>query len=126
MQRLLKRQLERIYGKSFDLKKLPEKEIKFIERVSFTYDENEKERKFLEHTIDLNSKELNEKNKAIIKVLSSLNEAQRLAHTGSWLLDVSSHHIELSEELYRIYEQEMDKELHSINQCILMIKKSLT
>jgi len=121
MQRLLKRQLKRIYGKSYNFDELSEQEKKLIEVVSLTYEENYKEQKFYEHTVDLSSKELNEKNKALKKVLSSLTEAQRLAHTGSWLYDLNSNTLEWSDELYRIYELEAKKiqpSLKQINQFI--------
>lgn len=104
MHRLLKRQLKRIYGKSFDLDQLVDREKQLIDIVSHTYEDNDKELKFYEHTIEVNSRELNEKNRAINKALSSLSEAQRLAHTGSWILNLSDDSLEWSDELYRIFE----------------------
>ncbi|MDX2504479.1 MAG: EAL domain-containing protein [Gammaproteobacteria bacterium] len=106
MHRLLKRQLKRIYGKSFDFDQLLGHEKQFIDIISLTYEENDKERRFYEHTVEVNSRELNEKNRAINKVLTSLAEAQRLAHTGSWFLNLNHHTLEWSDELYRIFELE--------------------
>jgi len=106
MHRLLKRQLKQIYGKSADIDQLSDREKQFFKAVSQSYEENDKERRFYQHTVEVNSNELNEKNIAINKALSSLSKAQRLAQTGSWLLDLNDHTVEWSDELFRIYELE--------------------
>jgi len=104
MHPLLKRQLKQLYGKSFELELLSDNEKKLIERVSLSYEENDKELKFYEHIIEVNSSDLNNKNRAMNKALSSLSEAQRLAKTGSWLFDLKTRTLEWSDELYRIFE----------------------
>ncbi len=104
MHRLLKRQLKRLYGKGYDFELLSDNEKKLIEIVSLSYKESDKELKFYEHTIEVNSKELNHKNRTIKKTLYSLFEAQRLTHTGSWLFDITTQKLEWSDELYRIFE----------------------
>ncbi len=104
MHRLLKRQLKQIYGKSFDFDQLSDYEKQLIEYVSLTYEDNDKERKHYDHIIEVNSKELNEKNRAMTKVLFSLSEAQRLSRTGSWLLDLKKYNLEWSDELFRLIE----------------------
>jgi diguanylate cyclase (GGDEF)-like protein/PAS domain S-box-containing protein len=103
MHRLLQRQLKRVYGKSYDQEELSDSEKKLIELINQAYEENDKERRFIEHTLDVNSKELNEKNKTLSKTLTSLTEAQRLTRTGSWLLDLNNEVMEWSDELYRIF-----------------------
>ncbi len=104
MHRLLSRQLKQLYGKLYDVSSLSKSEQKLIEIVSLSYEENAKELKFYEHTIEVNSKELNLKNRALNKVLSSLHEAQRLAQTGSWLYEIESQDLEWSDELFRIFD----------------------
>ena len=121
MHRLLKRQLKRLYGKSCDLESLSDNEKKLIDLVSLSYEENDKELKFYEHTIEVNSRELNKKNRAMNKVLSSLSEAQRLAHTGSWLFDLKHRKLEWSDELYRIFELDINSTKPSRNHILPLI-----
>ena len=103
MHRLLVRQLKRVYGKTFSPDDLSNLERRLIEAINSTYEENDKERRFHEHTLSVNSQELNEKNKTLTRTLSSLTEAQRLTRTGSWLLDLANDSMEWSNQLYRIF-----------------------
>jgi len=57
--KLLERQLKKVLGDNNDL---PEKYNGFLKVISDSYDHNEKDRKMLERTIELNSKELVELN----------------------------------------------------------------
>jgi diguanylate cyclase (GGDEF)-like protein/PAS domain S-box-containing protein len=102
MHRLLKRQLARLYGKAFSVEQVDQELKRLLEVVSDTYQESDKERRFYEHTLELNSNELNEKNQAISRVLQSLTEAQRLSRIGSWSLDLATGRLEWSDEFYRI------------------------
>ncbi|MCK4710522.1 MAG: diguanylate cyclase, partial [Gammaproteobacteria bacterium] len=72
--------------------------------VSDSYYDLDKERKFFDHTLELNSRELNERNRDIKKVLSLLAEAQRISHTGSWYLDLQNQDLEWSNEIYSIVD----------------------
>ena len=109
MHRLLKRQLRYIYGRDFDYGQLLDREKQLLETISLTYADNDQERKHYEHILEVNSKELNDKNRDIKKALTTLSEAQRLAHVGSWLLDLGNNQLEWSDELYRIFELEPQK-----------------
>ncbi len=106
MHRLLKRQLSKIYGKTFDLADLSARERQLAERVSNTYEENDRERRHFDHMLELNSEELNRKNRALARVLQSLADAQRLSRIGSWSFDPSSEELEWSDELFRILNLE--------------------
>ena len=106
MHRLIKRQIQRIYGKGFDIEQLSEQEKQLIEQVSTTYEENDKERRFYEHTLEVNSRELNQKTETVQRALWSLAEAQRITHTGSWTLYLVTRELEWSDELYRIIGME--------------------
>lgn len=103
MHRLLKRQLKSILGKFVDIDQLTDREKQLVEQVSLTYEDNDKEIKHYEHILEVNSRELNEKNRVMTKVLSSLSEAQRLSQTGSWALEINSKVLEWSDELYRVF-----------------------
>ena len=46
---------------------------------------------------------------AIRKSEAQLKEAQRLAHLGSWELDLTTHRLDWSDEIYRIFELERDR-----------------
>ncbi|MEJ2742585.1 MAG: diguanylate cyclase [Gammaproteobacteria bacterium] len=104
MHRLIKRQIRRIYGSSMKIEQLPLAEQKLIELISATYDENDLERGFLENVIEVNSRELNEKNAVIQRALFDLSESQRMTRTGSWIYEIANDRYEWSDELYRITE----------------------
>ncbi len=105
MHRLLKRQLKWVYGKELDLSTNMLVDQKLIDYISDTYTEHDKEQRHFEHTIDLNSQELNESNASLRKVLGLLSEAQRLSRTGSWHMNLLTHQLEWSQALYHIIEQ---------------------
>ncbi|MCH9739520.1 MAG: PAS domain S-box protein, partial [Epsilonproteobacteria bacterium] len=58
MNRLLKRQIKHAYGKDFDFNQLDDSTRELLRRVESAYDEFNKEKEFLEHTIKINSEEL--------------------------------------------------------------------
>jgi PAS domain S-box-containing protein len=74
MNRVLKRQIKNSFGKDFDITTLDPKIQEFIQNVEESYDEFEKEKKFLENVVDVNSTELYEANKQIIQQNKNLNE----------------------------------------------------
>lgn len=104
--RLLKRQLGHVYGKAFDLAQLSERERRLIEAVSKTYEEADDERRFYEHTLELSSSELNEKNRVLQRLLRSFTDAQRMSRIGSWSLHIHNDTLDWSDELFRILELE--------------------
>ena len=59
MHRLLKRQLKRVYGDAVDFDALSERERLLLAIVSETYEENDRERRFIEHTVNVQVEELN-------------------------------------------------------------------
>ncbi|DAB29808.1 MAG TPA: hypothetical protein CFH84_07610 [Sulfurimonas sp. UBA12504] len=76
MHRLLVRQFKRHFGKDFAFEALDLKMQEFFMSVSDTYDEYDKEKRFMDNAVDLNSKELNDahqlikqKNKNLSKLL---------------------------------------------------------
>ncbi|QOR61957.1 response regulator [Sulfurovum sp. ST-21] len=58
MNRLLKRQLKHVYGKEFDINMFDEKMRQLLQRIDEAYEENDKEKRRLDHIIQLNSEEL--------------------------------------------------------------------
>ncbi|MFK5893854.1 MAG: ATP-binding protein [Pseudomonadota bacterium] len=74
MHRLLNRQLRRVYGKKLDSHDFSEQLQELLKIVSNTYDDHDKERKFLEHTLEINSQVLNEANRKILKRNELLNQ----------------------------------------------------
>ena len=58
MHRLLKRQLKRIYGKSFKIDDLPADQQELIESVSKSYESYDDDREFIEHTLNIHVDEL--------------------------------------------------------------------
>jgi len=121
MHRLLKHQLKWVYGKGFDISTRPPLEQRFLDYISETYAGHDKERRHFEHTIDLNTSELNETNADIRKVLSFLSDAQRLSRTGSWNLKLQNNQLEWSQGLYRIVEMEPTDQAPQIHQYSEMV-----
>lgn len=78
MHRLLKRQLNRLYSKGISFEQLPKNEQKLIEVMEKTYVDYDKERKFLEHTLELTAHELNQKNLDTLQTLRKLEEAHKM------------------------------------------------
>ena len=74
MHRLLKRQLKHTYGKNFDINTLDEKVLDLLARINDKYHEVDTEKRFLEHTISINSEELTEAYETIEKHNQSLKE----------------------------------------------------
>ena len=70
MHRLLKRQLQRIYGKPLDLGTLSEREKNLVDVVSAAYEEYDRERKFVQYSLSMHVEELAQSEKA----LKQLNE----------------------------------------------------
>ena len=69
MHHLLERQLKKIFKDNFQFS--PELKS-FLEIVSNTYDGYDQDRKFLEHSFDLSSKEFSELNEKVLKLLEEL------------------------------------------------------
>lgn len=67
MHKLLQRQLRRLFGKDFELASLAPEVRELLLVVSDTYAEKDQERKFVEHTLELSSKELNAANRNVLK-----------------------------------------------------------
>jgi diguanylate cyclase (GGDEF)-like protein/PAS domain S-box-containing protein len=102
MHPLLKRQIKR-YLTDDNLKAdIPEEVRQLLGAISETYELMDRERHFFEHVIELNSSELNEKNRQLNRTLRSLNTAQRITHTGSWTLNLNSQEISVSDQLYQV------------------------
>jgi diguanylate cyclase (GGDEF)-like protein/PAS domain S-box-containing protein len=54
---------------------------------------------------------------------SQLKEAQRIAHTGSWELDLATMRVSWSEEMYRIFERSTDQEPLSLQDLIATLNQ---
>ena len=67
MHRLLERQIKRYFGKDADTATMPLEVQNLLFDISDTYDDMYEEKKLLEHTIDINSQELESANKKILE-----------------------------------------------------------
>ncbi len=74
MNRLLKRQITHAFGKDFDINTFDAKTKDFISRVETAYEGFNNEKKFLEHTIKINSEELTEAYETIEEYNLSLKD----------------------------------------------------
>ena len=55
MHRLLQSQLKHNFGKDFQFSSLDQTTVNLLKDISSTYDNNDSDRKFLEHTITVNT-----------------------------------------------------------------------
>lgn len=67
MNRLLKRQLKNVFGKDFDSKALDVKIHSLLKRINEAYNDYDKDKRLLKHTIQINSEELMEAYETIEK-----------------------------------------------------------
>lgn len=78
MNRLLKVQLKKAYGKDFNVNESSDEFKKFLDLLSQSYDDFYVERQMLDHTLEVNSQELTQANQEIIKnheLLRSVTES---------------------------------------------------
>lgn len=108
MNRLFKRQLNRHFGKDFDIESLEPKMKSFLLNVADTYDEIDKEKRLLENTVDLNSSELFMANKQIVRKNEDLNNL--LKENAKLLKNRIEENKEIGTELKQ-YKQAMDSAL---------------
>ena len=74
MHSLHQRQIKRAFGKDFDASMQDDSLVKLLDAISGSYDELYKEKRFLEHTLEMNSEELTRAN---IKIQEQNAELQK-------------------------------------------------
>ena len=101
MHRLLLRQLKRIYGKEVDVESLPQDLHALLNKIDETYTNNDRERRFLENTLELNSSELTQRNRELQAALSQLKTAHEALELerGQLAFRVEQRTAELSDAL---------------------------
>ncbi|MBU1666950.1 HAMP domain-containing histidine kinase [bacterium] len=82
MHRLLKRQIKQNFGKNFDINEFDPKMLQLLENVTETYTNFDEEKRFLNHTVKENKKELKE---AYDNMLTS----SRLAGIGEMMENIT-------------------------------------
>jgi len=82
------------------------------------------ERSKLLKELSVNTKNLEERTKDLLREKQKLSEAQSLAHIGSWEWDIEKNSLTLSEELCHIYGLQTDIVLHTLNDLIAFVHPS--
>ena len=82
MHRLLRRQIKQVYGKEFDTNSLDVNSLELFKKITETYENFDKEKKFLNDTVNKNKRELKE-------VYSSMLVSSRLAGIGEMLENIT-------------------------------------
>ncbi len=86
MHKLLDRQFKKAFGVDFQPESLSTELTHLLNSVSAAYDESTNERKFLEHTLEKNSQELNAANVLISEKNTILNnQVQAVSHSKAFL-----------------------------------------
>lgn len=108
MNRILKRQLKRNFGKDFDISSLEPKVQELLASVEETYEEFTREKALLENTLDINSTELYEANQQIVQKNENLNSL--LEENSELLQNRIEENLEIGTQLKQ-YKQAMDSAL---------------
>lgn len=82
MHRLLKRQVKQVFGKEFNVNDFDAKTLELLEHVRETYDNFDKEKNFLNHTVNKNKRELKE-------LYDSMIISSRLAGIGEMMENIT-------------------------------------
>lgn len=109
MHYLLARQLKKTLGDKF--KSSPKIEA-FLEVVSSTYDNYDRDRKFLEHSFDLSSQEFSELNNKVLKLLEELKAEKE--SVDKKVVERTKELQEKMNELKRFQNLSIDRELKMI------------
>ena len=108
MNRILKRLLKRHFSKDFDVSSLEPDIQTLLSKVGETFEELEKEKRFLENTLDINSQELYAANKQIAQKNENLNSL--LEKNAKLLENRIEENLEIGTQLKQ-YKQAMDSAL---------------
>ncbi len=110
MNRLLKRQLKKHFGKlNSEDKLLNSTTIKaLLDDINQAYDFKDKELRLLGRTVDISSHELNTANDKLKESEQNLNRAQVISKIGSWYYDLDSETEVWSDECFEIFGLKKD------------------
>src|SRR4051812_45586833 len=111
MNKVLERQLKRVFG---SLESVPKNIEPFLKVVNDTYDHNEEDRAMIERSLDISSKELSELNKrlqlessALRSKLSELEHINKLAASQeAKMLNLKKKVTALEEEIIKVEHHE--------------------
>lgn len=97
MNKVLERQIKKIFG---NIESVPQALYAFLKVVSDTYDNAEEDRRLIEHSLELSSKELGELNQNLRKESETLKtNMQETERMNKLMVDRELKMIELKEEL---------------------------
>jgi len=108
--------IERARGAGADFEyehrlQMPDQSIKYLHIVAHGTRDEDGRLEYIGAVQDVTARRLAEEE--LRRSEADLHEAQRLSHTGSWKLDLSSGKVSVSPELFRIYAVNPDKEIAS-------------
>lgn len=103
MHKILERQIKRIFG---GIENVPAEHMKFLETISKTYEDYEKEYALMERSLNLSSKELMEANKKIQGEFQDVTQySKRLEQLNKLMVGRELKMAELKKEIKRLKEQ---------------------
>jgi formate hydrogenlyase transcriptional activator len=113
---LLHDMIERARGAGADFEyehrlQMPDQSIKYVHIVAHGIRDEDGRLEYIGAVQDVTARRLAEEE--LRRSEADLHEAQRLSHTGSWKLDLSSGSVSVSPEVFRIYAVDPDKEIAS-------------
>lgn len=114
MNKLLKRQIAKALG---SLEDTSDEVRKLLQLVGDTYDHFEKERKILEHTIAVSSRELVEVNEKLLRETAELRKSELLLRSTQQIAKVGSWEFSVVERNYAAGELQWSNETYSIFGC---------
>src|SRR5262245_39465261 len=113
---LLHDMIERARGDGADFEyehrlQMPDQSIKYLHIVALGTRDEDGRLEYIGAVQDVTARRLAEEE--LRRSEADLHQAQRLSHTGSWKLDLSSGKVSVSPEMFRIYAVNPDKEIAS-------------
>ena len=113
---LLRDMIERARGAGEDFEyerrlQMPDQSIKYVHIVAHGTRDADGRLEYIGAVQDVTARRLAEEE--LRRSEADLHEAQRLSHTGSWKLDLSSGSVSVSPEVFRIYAVDPDTEITS-------------
>lgn len=126
MHKLLKRQINKVFGESFEL---PEHCLPIIELINRTYEQNEEDKTMLERMLEITSDEMrklynkqkDESNAAINLADERLRLATIAAHVGVWEMDIPTGTVFWDNITYTLYGLSHNANINAISawqQCV--------
>lgn len=103
MHKTLERQIIRLYGA---LENFPAEHEKFLQVISKTYTDNDREHALIERSLEISSKELTEANKRLRQeITTTIERAEKLEKLNDLMIDREIKMVELKKDIKKLKQE---------------------